>query len=263
MNVDTLKKLGFSQKEIDIYLALLQHGKMTPAEVAKITRINRPTVYSVIKDLVKLGIVSEDLGGASRVVSARPVADLTILINREEKLLETKKILVKNAIAELTKVPTVVKYAIPRIVFIPDEDVERHLYKQAPVWSESIMKSDGVWWGFQDHAFVEEFAEWIEWYWNVSSPPKLELNLLSNASTIEETMKSRRLDRRHVRFWEPDGIFTATTWICGDYVVMIDTRQKLKHLIEIHDASLANNLRLVFKSLWKLTEQTVDKIIKT
>lgn len=255
MKLEALKKLGFGEKEVDIYLALIEHGKMTPAEVAKVTAINRPTVYSVIKELMKRGIVVEDLGGTTRAYSAKPAADLTILINREEKLLETKRALVKAAIAELSEVPTHAKYSIPKVVFIPDVDVERHLYKRSEAWSKSVLESDGIWWGFQDHAFVEQFSGWIDWYWKEAVPKNLSLNLLSNASDVEESMKNKRFERRHIRFWEPDGMFTATTWICGDYVVMIDTRQKEKHLIEIHDKSFSNNLRLVFKGLWQLTEK--------
>lgn len=252
MKLQILEKLGFSQKEIEVYTTLLAQGRMTPAELAKTTGINRPTVYSVAKELIQKGVVTEDLGGASRTMMAKPPADLAILVNREARVLETKKELVEQAIIELGKLPTYKKYDIPRIVFVPHEDVERYLYKQAEVWTKSVLKADGLWWGFQDHTFVESFQAWVDWYWKTMGT-SVELNLLTNTAPIEEEMKRHKLERRHMRFWKPEGQFTATTWICGDYIVMIDTRQKLHHLVEIHDAAFANNLRLVFKDLWRLT----------
>ncbi|NQS89510.1 TrmB family transcriptional regulator, partial [Patescibacteria group bacterium] len=42
---ELLKQLGFKEKEIAVYIAVLQKGKVSPAEVAKTTGINRTTVY--------------------------------------------------------------------------------------------------------------------------------------------------------------------------------------------------------------------------
>ncbi len=63
---EILKKLDFNDKEIQIYLAILQHGKMTPSAVSKVTKINRTTVYSTAKELVKKGVMKEDFGGYIR-----------------------------------------------------------------------------------------------------------------------------------------------------------------------------------------------------
>ncbi len=63
---DILKEFDFSQKETGLYLAILQQGKVTPTDLAKITGINRTTVYSVAKELIKKGVVAEDLCGKNK-----------------------------------------------------------------------------------------------------------------------------------------------------------------------------------------------------
>ena len=74
---DLLKQLGFGDKEILIYLTLLQHGKLTPSSLAKIVNLNRSTVYSIAKDLAAKGIIAEDFRGKQHAFSgqagARPV----------------------------------------------------------------------------------------------------------------------------------------------------------------------------------------------
>jgi predicted transcriptional regulator len=57
-----LKNLGLSEKEIAVYLEVLKHGRVGPTQVSKITKINRTTVYSVAKELMKK---NEDNGEAS------------------------------------------------------------------------------------------------------------------------------------------------------------------------------------------------------
>jgi len=54
-----------------------------------------------------------------------------------------------------------------------------------------------------------------------------------------------------MKFWNEPSKFTATTWIAGDYLVMIITNQRPHYLVEIYDATLAHNMREVFKGLWK------------
>ncbi|MEK7632934.1 MAG: helix-turn-helix domain-containing protein [Patescibacteria group bacterium] len=252
MSKQVLGKLGFSDKESEVYLALLQHGAMTPAEIAKLTRISRPTVYSVSKELVKKGVVVEDLGGSSRSLIAKQPEDLAILVNREQKALDLKKATVQSAIGELKKIAQSSKYSIPKIVFIPEEEIESHLYKQTPAWNKSIIETKTHYWGFQDPGLVEHFQEWIEWYWQESNPPIV--RLLSNESNVEELMKTKGYAKRHIRFWSGAAAFTATTWVMGNYIVMINTRHHPFSLIEIHDAMMAENLRQLFSGIWKSLE---------
>ncbi len=57
--------------------------------------------------------------------------------------------------------------------------------------------------------------------------------------------------RRVLKFWKNTVEFTGSTWVCGDYLVMIITNQHPHYLIEIHDATLAHNVREICKGIWK------------
>ncbi len=246
---ELLKTLGFGDKEISVYLTLLQHGKLTPASLSKITKLNRTTVYSTAKELVSKGVIAEDLGNKSLFLVAKPPRDLEILAQKEEKILQDKKTVIKNAVEELQAITKATQYTIPKIVFVAQDELESHLHKRTPAWDESILKYDGCWWGFQDDTFVKNYEKWIDWYWETGSNPSTSLKLLSNETA--EKIKKKKFGRRQIQFWKESHNFTATTWILGDFVVMIVTNQKPHYLVEIHDTALAQNLREVFKGIWK------------
>jgi sugar-specific transcriptional regulator TrmB len=249
---ETLNKLGLGEKETAIYLAVLGQGKATPAHIAQLTKINRTTVYSVAKDLVKKGFISEDLGGQSTYLLASPPQDLKHLVQKEEKELENKKKLIDSAITELQNFSKNTKYAIPKINFIQEEDLENYLYKRSDEWHASIMKYDGILWGFQDHTFAQAYEKWIDWEWRTGGPKDLRLRLFSNESGIEEKNKAKEYsNRRQIKYWRGKENFTGTIWVHGDYLILVQTRTRPHYLVEIYDQLLASNMREFFKGIWE------------
>jgi sugar-specific transcriptional regulator TrmB len=245
---ENLQKLGFSDKEIEIYLSVLKFGKVTPSEVARATNISRPTVYSVAKSLVKKGVISEDLGGKTLFLVARPLEEIKILVSRDKEKLMLKEELINATIVELSPLVAKTLYSIPKIRFIEAEAISNYLYKQATSWNDSAKKIDGVWWGFQDHTFVENYNDWIDYIWEHVHPDG-RVKLLSNKSDVEKELKGR-YQGREIKYWNKPTNFTATTWVVGEYLVMIRTNQEPFYLVEIYDPVLAHNMREVFKNIW-------------
>lgn len=249
MILDTLKKLGYSEKEIQVYLAVVQYGRMTPVSIARITKVNRTTVYTIAKELVRKGLLVEDIGDAIQTFIARSPHTLEQIIRREEEALEEKKRTTQLAIAQLAAFSQASKYQIPKVTFIEEDEIENHLYRQTALWNSSMKERAAEYWGFQDISFIEYFEKWIDWYWTEESSNNISLKLLSNEKA--ENIKKKKFSQRQIRFWEKTEEFTATTWIMGDYIVMISTNQSPQSLVEIHDRTLAHNMREVFKGIWE------------
>lgn len=55
---EVLKKAGFQDKEIEVYLALLGLGSSLVSDIAKKSGVNRSTAYVIINSLAKRGLVS-------------------------------------------------------------------------------------------------------------------------------------------------------------------------------------------------------------
>ena len=58
MELSALKELGLTNREIEIYLKLLEQGESSAAELAKDSSISRTHVYEALKTLIEKGLVS-------------------------------------------------------------------------------------------------------------------------------------------------------------------------------------------------------------
>ena len=245
-----LEKLGFSTKEVEVYLTILKLGKATPSQIAKVTRIRRPTVYNLTRSLVSKGVVAEDVADSVLHLVALPPESLRATIDRARADLQKKETLVDDAIEELHLIKSEKIYPVPKLRFVEEHELRDYLFQNSAKWHESVVKNGAVWYGFQDHSFVEHYEDWIDWTVKKFKNNDYLVKLFTNESVIEKKMKGR-IPIRDVRFLK-NSQFTSTTWVAGDYVVMISSRKSPFYLVEIHDATIAHNMREVFKNMWEM-----------
>lgn len=247
-----LHQLGFNEKEIEVYLCILENGKLSAAAIARITKINRTTVYSVSKELIQKGVIHEDLGGRSRYYTALLPEELRGLYRAQEEELKQKKSVIENAIRELNVLPKSKQYSVPKIRFIDELHLKDFLFKQLPVWIENAkQQKEPNWWGFQDVSLLELYKDWVEYHWKVF-PENFGTRLITNNKDAEKEIVGKVSDgRRQVKYWDKTVDFTATHVVIGDYVLFIVTNQHPHYLVETHDVVMARNLREMFKGLWE------------
>ena len=256
MDLSVLEPLDLNKSETALYKAVLKAGQLTPAEIAKLTNLKRTTAYNIARALVEKGLLVEDSTRRPAVFALADAEQVLTQITKEKKLLVEREESYKKIAAEISKATASKGYVVPTVRFVEEEKIEDFLKKNAPVWDETALTSgETTWWGFQDHTFVENFGKWIEWYW-LRWNEKIDLKLLSNGAKaeVEFAKKNKHLSRRNIKFWGEALDFYSTTWIVGDYVIMINTRNHPFYLVEIHDKLMAHDQREVFKNLWEMVE---------
>jgi len=244
-----LTQLGLGSKELVIYKVILEYGKISPALLSRLTKINRTTVYSAANELKSKGLIVDDLGG--KIIYYIPVYEngLEKIINKEKEKYKEKEKIMRELQEFLKNIPKSKNYSAPKIRFIEEEDINDYLYAATVKWHESMLKIDNTWWGFQDHTFVEKFEKWIDWQWS-AVPKEINLKLFTNKAEVEKTMEVKKYaGKRAMKFLETSE-FSATEWIIGEYIVFVMTKQRPYYLVEINDSVLAANTRELFKSLW-------------
>lgn len=254
MDESLLEPLGLNESELAVYQAVLRAGTITPTDLAKTAKVKRTTAYSIARSLVDKGLLTEDATRRPRVFIPATPEQVMSLIEGEKRQLALKEEVLTKLAAELSTLSAKTAYPVPTVRFIEEAKLNSFLHQQADVWDASLLASDErTWWGFQDHTFVENYNEWISWYW-LRWPKGVDLKLLSNRAPVEvEFAKSREhLKNRNIKFWGEATDFLSTTWIVGDYLVMINTRSKPFYAVEIHDKLMAHDQREVFKNLWSL-----------
>lgn len=92
MEFSLLKKLGLSDKEIAIYLKVLEYGSLSVRRLAELTAINRGTAYDVLKSLEEQGLVRyQDRNGRQYFVAEEPEILDDLLARRLSELEDTKE----------------------------------------------------------------------------------------------------------------------------------------------------------------------------
>ncbi|MDB5245282.1 MAG: Transcriptional regulator, TrmB [Parcubacteria group bacterium] len=252
MDEKLLSALNLNPSEISLYRAVIAAGGLPPAQLAKASGLKRTTAYSVARSLIEKGLLTEDTTKRPRVFAPTTSEDVLALIDKERKQLTVRESTYQNLANELSKLSAQNSYPVPTVRFIEESKINSFLRQQAPIWDRDMLEAkEHTWWGFQDHTFVEEYGDWINWYWK-QSPEDIDLKLLSNRAESEVEFAKNATLRRVIKFWGEANNFLSTTWAIGDYLVMINTRQKPFYLVEIHDKLMAHDQREVFRNLWPL-----------
>jgi predicted transcriptional regulator len=256
MDLSVLEPLDLNKNEIALYKAVLKAGQLTPAEIAKQTNMKRPTAYNVARSLVEKGLLVEDSTKRPAAFLLADPEQVLTQIEKEKKQLAEREQSYQKIAAEISKLTAGKEYVVPTVRFVEEDKIEDFLKKNVAIWDETAMAiGETTWWGFQDHTFVENFAGWIEWYWQ-RWDEKMDLKLFSNAAKTEVDFakKNSHLSRRNIKFWGEALNFYSSTWIAGDYVIMVNTRSHPFYLVEIHDKLMAHDQREVFRNLWEMVE---------
>ncbi len=101
MDLSVLKKLGLGDKEIKVYLALLEYGAISVRGLADITNLNRGTVYDLLKKLQEMGLVSYYHQATKQKFVAEEPEKLKELVQEKEKQLKKVKSKIYSLIPEL------------------------------------------------------------------------------------------------------------------------------------------------------------------
>lgn len=82
-----LTRLGFSEKESLVYLALLELGKSTVSRIARRARINRTTAYDIITELEHRGLAVKAVSAKTKkqLYAPEPPEKLILYLERREK----------------------------------------------------------------------------------------------------------------------------------------------------------------------------------
>ena len=190
------------------------------------------------------------MGKKSAKFSPLPIEKLIDLLLADQRRLEEKKKLIDKAVEKLSAVRHQENLPVPKIRFVEEKGLKKYLNDAADRWNESAKKIDNTWWGFQDHTLVEHYEKWIHWLWKTVYDELTKVKLLSNQSRVERLLYGK-YPRRHIKFWKKAAAFKTTTWVIGDYVVMLETSERPHYLVEMHDANFAESQRNLFKGIWE------------
>lgn len=92
-----LKNFGLSEKEIAVYLALVELGPSSVRDIAAKSKVNRGTTYDILKSLIALGVVSYyNKESKQYFIAEEPEKLLSAIDQKKEDLDEVRSSIAEN-----------------------------------------------------------------------------------------------------------------------------------------------------------------------
>jgi sugar-specific transcriptional regulator TrmB len=248
-----LRDFGFSDKESKLYLLLAECGKATATSLSRRSKLSRSSVYFVLDSLRKRGLVSaETKNGTTYFAPCDPQVLKEELKCSQQEI--AKKILSAEKLAQqLLPFFRAKQFHVPKLHFIEGRQaVLKTLSNREDLWHESMLKTDSTWWGFEDGAMFTHYKSWFEHIWSkfkTLREERLNVRVFSNAPVA--AYLEGRFPRTLLRPLPTGYNFSTTLWLMGDFIILISSREKPHYMYQLEDPALAENLRVIFRLLWK------------
>ena len=101
MDTSILKKIGLTEGEIRVYLAMFDLGLTTVGPIMKASKISSSKIYLILDRLIKKGLVSSIIKGKTKYFQVDIPEKLLDYIHRKEKQLQIEEQQLKEIIPEL------------------------------------------------------------------------------------------------------------------------------------------------------------------
>ena len=90
---NTLQELGLEDKEIKIYLALLEIGEATVLNISRKSKVNRASIYYILEKMKKKGLVTHvEKSGKETFAATEPA----LLLNQQKSKVQNLKSIIPD-----------------------------------------------------------------------------------------------------------------------------------------------------------------------
>ena len=243
MEISILKEIGFSDREIKVYLALLELGQSTVGPIASRTRIQHSKIYQTLEKLIDKGLASFIIKSKTKYFQAQnPKQILNMLKEKERRFSELlPKLQQKRKFSQEQQIATVY------------ED-----YKAIKAMFESILEELNNKSYYYVFAFKEEYTESklaSRFLRNIHiqlSEKKVDDRLIANISIKKEFKKNysgiKNMKYRFTNINLPLGLMIINNrvinWVWGERPTAI----------EIISNQIAQQYKKFFLEIWKTSK---------
>jgi len=238
----TLQSFGFSEKEADVYVALLELGRGTVSKISQGAGINRTTGYDILGSLVSKKLARVSGKEPKQEYVAEPPSAITEYLKRQISQTEEFIKEAENILPDLTLL-----YAIdnrPKIRFYEGTDGLEHVYEDTLTSSEPI----------RAYATVDDMHNALPNYFPGYYKRRAEKNIAIRAIVPETpTGRERKIhdteEKREIAFVPVDKYYFSPEINIYDNKVMIASwREKLGIIIESEE--IADAMKKIYELAW-------------
>lgn len=245
MAKDILTALGLSEKEIQIYKAALESGAETVQKIAQRASVTRTGAYSLIRSLIKRGLMSSNVRDKKTYFSAESPENLFRILEEKRKEIQHSSIDLKKIMPQLRTIYETTSDR-PRVRVFEGKDGLKTM-------TNDLLKSK--------FASLEEFTSLDELYAIIPPRPddhrqKIKQKFKKVPSKVIYTSKEGPILKGENGVKERQFIskekypFTGSVNIYGNKVSLTSHKKTITGVI-VDNKEIADTLRALFDLAWK------------
>lgn len=248
MILETLRKIGFTEKEAKVYIQLIHLGAQPVSTIAEKAEINRTTTYDIISTLTKKGLISSIRKGSTTYFKAIDPKNLLSYLERE-KVEQTKKIEKQQKEIE-SLLPALISLenpesTKPKVTFYEGEKGLRQAYEDTLTSSETILAYANV----EDmHMGLPNFFP--EYYQRRGVEKKIHIKCIApdNQTSMDRHKKDKKENREMALIPSKEYDFSPEINIYDDKVLYASWREKMAIIIKSKE--IADFHKKMYKLCW-------------
>lgn len=247
--IETLKKIGFSDKEAQVYLQLIHLGPQSASVLSRHTKINRTTIYDILESLQERGIAQSIKKSGSTLFSALHPSELIRFLEREKtemiRKIERQQETVEKALPELISLEGN-KTSKPKVTFYEGEKGVREAYEDTLNSENEILA----------YANVEEMHKGLphffpEYYHRRAIEKEIHIKAImpNNEASLERAQHDKEENRESILIPKEEYPFTPEINIYNNKVLITSWREEMAIMIESKE--IADFHRKMHKLCWE------------
>jgi sugar-specific transcriptional regulator TrmB len=242
---NTLTDLGFKPKEVKIYLTCLQLGSETAFNIAKKSNLKRPTVYVILDNLLKKGLVT--ITKTRKATLYSPVNPKRLI-----KFFKEKESQLEDSLPELESLYNA-RPQKPKIQIFEGAEGITAVYTEIV---ESFKKGEVLCYGSIDH-FISNYQNVMDLWQKEAKNKKHKIRELFNISDSDYAKKyikeiKQLKNPNHLQRIMPEGkkFINNDNIIYSNKLAIFSTDKDL-FVIVIESADIVNSYRAFFDLAWE------------
>tara|TARA_Y100001970_G_C14246757_1_gene868875 strand:+ start:1051 stop:1776 length:726 start_codon:yes stop_codon:yes gene_type:complete len=236
---EILKSLGWIEKEAIVYLTLLENGSLIVSDIAKLSKVNRVTVYDILEKLIERGAVSLTQTETRKFYTA----------SNPEFIYRVEKEKVSNFHKNLEKFKDLsTKKKTNNVRFFEGEQSLNILLEDLKESKDKIIKCF-----LAPKDVYSNMPELVEKYIETRIKNNYTVHaIMPDLLSTREFKKSQKEERRVIKFVSDKKFNFNTSFYCTNSKLYIVDFQGSINSILIEDKSISESLESIFDMCWDL-----------
>ena len=245
MEFRELVKVGLTEGEAKVYLALLELGSSTVGPIVKRSGVAYSNIYEILERLIKKGLASFIVKSETKYFQAAGPENLRDYLEKQEKEIEEQKKLIEEFIPKLKLLQE----------NIPEEQAEIFvgLKGAKAAYAKLIMGPKDDWRYFYAHK--PEYAELADrFYLSVTQGLKIPKSIRGIVDEPTRKSKTIKAHKKYIQFRFVDFPVPANLDIYNDKVLIIAWSESPVTFL-IKSQQVVSFMKDYFDSVWKVAKK--------